>query len=352
VTHHRVVRRLVPASAVFAFAGLIASWSVAQTTGAAPSAPPAAPPPAPVATPAPAATPAAPAVSAPAPAATPAAPAAPAPAAPAAAPSPAAPAAEVVQPSSFPQKLPPKVNWTFSGFFGTFDQAQLQRGYQVYKEVCSNCHSMDLVAFRNLGDAGGPDFSQDEVKALAASYMVTDGPDDSGQPFQRPGRPSDYLQAPYANPQAAIASLGAAPPDLSVIAKARAADRGLLSSIVDFFTGYQEAGPDYIHALLTGFTDPPPGVQVPMNTYYNPYFLNAVSLKMPPPLMDGLVEYTDGSPMTTDQYAKDVSAFLMWTAEPHLVERKEIGFRVFIFLIVFAGLMYATKRKVWSKVAH
>jgi ubiquinol-cytochrome c reductase cytochrome c1 subunit len=170
--------------------------------------------------------------------------------------------------------------------------------------------------------------------------------------FQRPGRPSDYFIAPYANPQAAAKDLGAAPPDLSVIDKARAADRGLFQSIVDFFTGYQESGPDYVHALLTGFSDPPPGIQVPRGTYYNPYFLSAVSLKMPPPLMDGLVKYSDGSPMTADQYARDVAAFLMWTAEPHLVDRKEIGFRVFIFLIVFAGLMYASKRRVWSTVAH
>jgi ubiquinol-cytochrome c reductase cytochrome c1 subunit len=171
--------------------------------------------------------------------------------------------------------------------------------------------------------------------------------------FQRPGRPSDYFQAPFASPQAAAASNGGAiPPDLSVIAKARAAQRGILWAPVDFFTGYQEAGADYIHALLTGFSDPPLGVKIPPGTYYNPYFLNAVSLKMPPPLMDGLVKYSDGSPMTADQYAKDVAAFLMWTAEPSLVERKEIGFRVLIFLIVFAGLMYASKRKVWSNVAH
>ena len=212
---------------------------------------------------------------------------------------------------------------------------------------------MNLVAFRNLADVGGPHFTADEVKALAASYRVADGPNEAGDMFQRPGRPSDYFQAPFANPQAAAASNGgAAPPDLSVIAKARAAGRGLLWAPIDFFTAYQEAGPDYINALLTGFATPPPGTQVPSGTYYNPYFLNGISLKMPPPLMDGLVKYSDGTPGTIEQYARDVSAFLMWAAEPRLVERKEIGFRVFVFLIIFAALMYATKRKVWATVPH
>jgi ubiquinol-cytochrome c reductase cytochrome c1 subunit len=315
-------RRLLSAAALAAVMSLTASWSLGQTQGPAQPAQ-ATPPPAPQ------------------------------PALPPQSPSTAGPAGTVVQPSSFPQKLPPMVAWSFGGFFGTFDTAQLQRGYQVYKEVCSNCHSMNLVAFRNLGDEGGPHFNSDEVKALAAGYTVTDGPNDAGNTFQRTGRPSDYFLAPFANPQAAAASNGGGiPPDLSVVAKARAAERGLLWSLVDFFTGYQEAGTDYIHALLIGFSDPPPGVKIPPGTYYNPYFLNAISLKMPPPLMDGLVKYSDGSPATVDQYAKDVSAFLMWTAEPHLVDRKEIGFRVFIFLIVFAVLMYATKRKVWANVAH
>ncbi len=136
------------------------------------------------------------------------------------------------------------------------------------------------------------------------------------------------------------------------MAKARGAPRGVFWAILDFFTQYQEGGPDYVHALLTGFQDPPPGVTIPEGTHYNPYFLAAASLKMPPPLSDGAVTYTDGSPQTVDQYARDVSAFLMWTAEPHLGERKRIGFMVFIFLIVFAGLMYLTKKKVWEGVAH
>jgi len=256
-------------------------------------------------------------------------------------------------PAEFPLKKPPLMNWSFAGFFGTFDQAQLQRGFQVYKEVCSACHSMNLVDFRNLGDQGGPHFSDDEVKALAASYQVSDGPNDAGDMFQRPGKPYDHLPAPFPNTEAAAAANGgAAPPDLSVIAKARGVKRGLLWGLLDFFTGYQEAGPDYVHALLTGFQDPPAGVKVPAGTYYNPYFRSAISLHMPPPLSNGQVTYSDGSPPTVSQYASDVAAFLMWTAEPHLMERKRIGFMTFIFLIVFAGLMYLTKKRVWSDVAH
>ena len=244
-------------------------------------------------------------------------------------------------------------SWSFAGPFGKFDQAQLQRGYQVYKEVCANCHSMNLVAFRNLGDEGGPHFSEAEVKALAAEYQITDGPNEDGDMFERPGKPSDYFPSPFANPQAAAAANGgAAPPDLSLMAKARGAPRGLRWALIDFFTQYQEGGPDYVHALLTGYQDPPAGIEVPEGTYYNPYFLAAVSLKMPPPLSDDLVTYADGTPQTVDQYSRDVSAFLMWAAEPHLVERKRIGFEVVIFLVVFAGLMYLTKKKVWSKVAH
>ena len=256
-------------------------------------------------------------------------------------------------PSEFPLKQPPLMKWSFAGFFGKFDEAQLQRGFQVYKEVCSACHSMNLVDFRNLGDEGGPHFSDAEVKALAASYQVTDGPNDAGDMFQRAGKPYDHLPAPFENTAAAAAANGgAAPPDLSVIAKARGIKQNLLWGLLDFFTGYQEGGPDYIHALLTGFQDPPPGVTVPDGTYYNPYFGSAISLHMPPPLSDGQVTYSDGSPQTVDQYATDVAAFLMWTAEPHMMERKRVGFMTFIFLVVFAGLMYLTKKRVWSDVAH
>ena len=261
---------------------------------------------------------------------------------------------EHAQPSHFPILTPELQRWSFAGPFGRFDQAQLQRGYQVYKDVCSNCHSMNLVAFRNLGDEGGPHFSEAEVKALAAEYQVADGPDENGDMFERPGRPYDRFPSPFPNAQAAAAAnSGAAPPDLSLMAKARGAPRGLMWALLDFFTQDQEGGPDYVHALLTGYPEEEPaGIEVPEETYYNPYFLAAVSLKMAPPLSDGLVEYTDGSPETVDQYAKDVSAFLMWAAEPHLGERKRLGFMTIVFLVVFAGLMYLTKKKVWSKVAH
>jgi ubiquinol-cytochrome c reductase cytochrome c1 subunit len=257
-------------------------------------------------------------------------------------------------PTHFPIKEPEPQRWPFAGFFGRYDVAQLQRGFQVYKEVCASCHSLKLVAFRHLADEGGPGFTEEQVKALAATYKIADGPNDAGDMFERAGRPSDHFPSPFPNDQAAAAAYsGAAPPDLSLMAKARGAERGPLLTILDFFTQYQEGGPDYIHALLTGFGEtPPPGLKIPEGTHYNPYFLAAASIAMPPPLSDGLVIYGDGSPQTVDQYARDVAAFLMWAAEPHLVARKRIGFEVIIFLLVFGGLMYFTKRKVWAGVAH
>ena len=329
------------AAPVFALAALLALPALAQDAApAATAAPPATAPAAtaPVAAPSATAPATAPAATAPA-------------AAPAAAASGTGPA--VAQPTSFPLKNPELESWTFAGPFGNFDRAQLQRGYQVYKEVCSNCHSMQYMAFRNLTAEDGPGFTEAQVVALAATFQITDGPDDTGQMFQRPGKPSDHFPSPFPNTEAAAAANGgAAPPDLSVMAKARGAERGVWWAIVDFFTQYQEGGPDYIHALLTGFSNPPPGVVVPQGTYYNPYFRNAISLHMPPPLSPDQVTYTDGTPQTVDQYARDVASFLMWTAEPHLVERKRMGFEVIIFLVVFAGLMYLTKKKVWSNVAH
>jgi ubiquinol-cytochrome c reductase cytochrome c1 subunit len=253
----------------------------------------------------------------------------------------------------FPLKIPAQLDWSFAGPFGNFDQGQLQRGFQVYREVCSLCHSLSRVAFRTLADPGGPGFTEDQVKSLAAEYTISDGPNDEGKMFDRPGRPSDHFPPPFPNEQAAAAANnGAPPPDLSLMAKARGIPRGPLWTVLDFFTQYQEAGPDYIHGLLTGFQDPPPGVTIPEGTHYNPYFANAASLAMPPPLTDELVKYSDGAPQTVDQYSKDVAAFLMWTAEPHLVARKRLGFSVFLFLIVFGGLMYLTKKRVWANVPH
>jgi ubiquinol-cytochrome c reductase cytochrome c1 subunit len=253
----------------------------------------------------------------------------------------------------FPIHKPPLLDWSFAGVFGTYDPAQLQRGFQVYREICAQCHGLKYVAFRNLAEHGGPGFTAEQVTALAAEYEITDGPNEQGEMFTRPGRPSDRFPSPFPNDQAAAAVYGVAPPDLSLMAKARAASRGPVWTVLDFFTQYQEAGPNYIHALLTGYGEEPPAtVSVPSGTYYNPYFLNGAVIAMPPPLADGDIEYSDGSPRTVDQYSKDVAAFLMWTAEPHLVARKHLGFQVGIFLLVFASLMYLTKRRVWAAVAH
>ncbi|KZL03136.1 MULTISPECIES: cytochrome c1 [unclassified Pseudovibrio] len=246
-----------------------------------------------------------------------------------------------------------KQPWSFAGPFGQFDKAQLQRGFQVYQEVCSACHGLSYVAFRNLAEEGGPGFSVDEVKALAAEYSIEDGPDSEGEMFERDGKPFDKFPSPFPNEQAARASNnGAYPPDLSLMAKARAALRGFPWFVLDVATQYQENGPDYLYGLLTGYHEAPEGVEVPEGQYYNPGFISGSTLAMAPPLSDELVEYSDGSPMTVDQYARDVSAFLMWTAEPHLESRKRIGFGVMAFLILFASLLYFTKRKIWRDVDH
>jgi len=250
----------------------------------------------------------------------------------------------------------PKVemqSWSFAGPFGRFDKAQLQRGYKVYKEVCSACHSMNLVAFRNLADVGGPGFTMDQAKELAAGIQVKDGPNDTGEMFDRAGRASDRFPAPFANDEAARSAFGGAlPPDLSLIAKARAVHRGGLSFLADPFTLYAEAGPDYVANLLQGYKDAPEGVTCDGALQYNESFIGGNCIAMPPPLSDGIVTYDDGTPGTVQQYAKDVAAFLMWTAEPKLEARKSTGLKVMLFLIVFAGLLYLTKRKVWSSVAH
>jgi len=255
------------------------------------------------------------------------------------------------EPEHFPIHHPKQEKWTFSGPFGTYDKGQLQRGLKVYKEVCSACHSMNLVAFRTLEDLG---YSPEQVKAFAAEYEVQDGPNADGEMFTRKAIPTDHFPSPFANANAAAAANnGAAPPDFSLIAKARAVERGFPTFIFDIFTQYAEAGPYYIHSLLTGYDEQPPaGMHVPEGTHYNPYFIAGKSLAMAKPLSDDQVTYDDGSPQTVDQYARDVSAFLMWAAEPHLEDRKKTGFRVIIFLILFAGLVYIAKRSVWSDVKH
>jgi ubiquinol-cytochrome c reductase cytochrome b/c1 subunit len=250
------------------------------------------------------------------------------------------------------QDAPPRQSWSFSGPFGIYDQAQLQRGFKIYREVCSTCHSLKLLAFRNLADPGGPGFTDAQATAIAATFQVTDGPNDQGEMFQRPGTLADYFPPPFPNDNAARAALGGKlPPDMSVLAKARGYDWGFPWFILDAFRMYQEDGPDYIHAILNGYEKPPAGFALPPGGQYNKYFPGG-AIGMPKPLSDGQVEYTDGTPTTVDQYGKDVAAFLMWAAEPKLDERKRLGFQVMLFLIVFAGLLYFTKKKVWQDVAH
>jgi ubiquinol-cytochrome c reductase cytochrome c1 subunit len=254
------------------------------------------------------------------------------------------------------QPTPPRIDWSFAGPFGKFDKTQLQRGFKVYKEVCANCHSINLLAFRNLAEPGGPGFSQGQVKALAATFKVKDGPNDAGDMFEREGRPADRWPSPFPNKQAAAAANGGAiPPDFSVIAKARTYARGFPWFLVDMFTQYQEHGVDYITALLTGYSDDTHGMEIPAGKYYNTYFPGNV-IAMPKPLNDGQVEYVKGAdgrpqaPETVEQYSKDVSAFLMWAAEPHLEKRKETGFKAIAYLIVLAGLLYFTKKKIWARI--
>ncbi|MEX0922003.1 MAG: cytochrome c1 [Rhodovibrionaceae bacterium] len=222
---------------------------------------------------------------------------------------------------------PPELNWSFDGIFGTFDRAQLQRGFQVYKEVCAACHAMEYLAFRDLSGLG---YTEEQIDAFAADFTVTDGPDETGEMFQRPGAAADRFPAPFANEQAArYANGGAYPPNLSLMAEARA------------------GGADYIHALLIGYKDAPADVELLPGQYYNEYFPgNAIS--MAPPLIEGGVSYADGTEATVDQMATDVAAFLTWTAEPQLEERKTMGVKVILFLLVFTGLLYAVKRKVWA----
>ena len=260
-------------------------------------------------------------------------------------------AQDAAEPAAAETPLPPMESWAFSGPFGVYDTAQLQRGYQVYRQVCSNCHSAKFMSFRNLAEPGGPEFSDSQVKALAATFKVQDGPDDSGNMYDRPGRPSDPFPSPFANEQAARAANGGAlPPDMSTLAKARSYERGGLWFLLEPFSQYQNEGPDYIHALLNGYKDPPPaGVKVPDGKYYNTYFPGH-AISMPPPLSDGLVDYGDGSPKTVGQYSKDVAAYLQWMAEPKLDQRKQTGFKAVIFLAMFSALLFLIKRRIWAGV--
>lgn len=251
----------------------------------------------------------------------------------------------------YPIHHPKQQSWTFAGPFGKYDKGQLQRGLKVYTEVCSACHSMSLVSFRTLEGLG---YSEAQVKAFAANYEVQDGPNADGEMFTRKAIPSDHFPSPYANHEAAAASNnGAAPPDMSLLAKARGITRGFPQFVFDIFTQYQEGGPDYIYSLLTGYDEEKPAnIELAEGTHYNPYFAGAAALAMAKPISDDQVTYDDGSPQTVDQYAHDVAAFLMWAAEPHLEERKRTGFMVMVFLVIFTGLIYLTKKSVYANKEH
>ena len=223
-------------------------------------------------------------------------------------------------------------DWSFKGIFGTFDRASLQRGYQVYQEVCSGCHSVQHLSYRNLSEEGGPEFSVEEAKAIAAQFEVEDGPNADGEMFIRPARLSDKFVNPYPNVEASTAANGGAyPPDMSVLVKARA------------------GGADYIYSLLMGYEEPPTGIELDDGVYYNKYMAGN-KIKMPNNLMDGLVEYADGTNSTVDQMAKDVTTFLAWAAEPELEERHRTGVKVIIYLILLTTLVYLSMKKIWSRV--
>lgn len=242
------------------------------------------------------------------------------------------------------QKPAKGISFSFEGPFGTFDRQQLQRGYKVYKEVCANCHSMRLVSFRNLAEGGI--FTEEQVKALAATYTMKDGPDANGDMFERPGLPSDRFPSPFANDEAAkTANGGALPPDLSLITKSRPGWYGTFNQL---WNGI--GGPQYVYSVLTGYEDAPAelAAEAPEGKSYNPYFGSGHWIGMAAPLADGVVTFDDGAPNTLDAMAKDVAAFLAWTAEPKMEERKQTGFMVMIYLAAFSILLYLVKKKVWA----
>jgi ubiquinol-cytochrome c reductase cytochrome c1 subunit len=242
------------------------------------------------------------------------------------------------------------IPFSFEGPFGKFDKVQLQRGYKVYKEVCASCHSLDLVSFRNLSEEGGPGFNEEQVKALAAEFKIESEPDQNGEIGERDRLPSDRFPNPYPNEETARASNGGAmPPDLSLITKARPGWYGTFNQL---WNGI--GGPQYVYSVLTGYEEPSEEMakEQPEGKYYNPYFANGHWIGMPLPLADGQVTFDDGAPNTVDDMARDVSAFLAWTAEPKLEERKRLGMMTIVYLTVLAGLLYLVKQKVWRDVEH
>lgn len=225
---------------------------------------------------------------------------------------------------------PKKLKWNFDGMLGTFDRTSVQRGFQVYKEVCSACHSLNLIAFRNLKEIG---FSEEEAKEIAKGYNISDGPNDEGEMFERPGTLTDHFPAPYPNEKAArAANNGAFPPDLSLIIRAR------------------EDGANYVYSLLTGFNETAPNeIKIQDNMHYNPYF-PGMQIAMAAPLSNGMVQYTDGTKATVEQMSTDVVNFLHWTADPKMEKRKSMGIKVLFFLAIFTGLFIVAKKRVWKNV--
>ena len=219
-------------------------------------------------------------------------------------------------------------DWSFKGYFGKFDRGSLQRGYQVYTEVCASCHSMKYLSYRNLAEKGGPEFSEEQAKAIAANFEVTDGPNDDGDMFTRPAKLSDKFAQPYRNVKEAMASNGGAyPPDMSVLVKARS------------------GGADYIYSLLLGYEDPPSETTLDDGVYYNRYMYGN-NIKMPKPFMDGQVEYNDGTEATEQQMAKDVVTFLAWAADPHLEARQKLGFKAIRYLNIISILPYLSMNRI------
>jgi len=238
-------------------------------------------------------------------------------------------------------------DFSFEGPFGQFDRAQLQRGWEVFRQVCSNCHSLNYLRFRNLAEPGGPEFTEAQAKAFAAQYEITDGPNEQGEMFKRPGRLSDAFPAPFPNEEAAkAANNNALPPDLSLIVKAREGwyYPWYISPIIKLFKG--NGGAEYVRSLLMGYDGEMKGT---LN--HNPYFPGGW-IAMPPPLSDDMVEYADGTPATLEQMATDVAAFLAWVSMPKMEERKRIGLMAMLYLLVFAFLMYLVKLAIWERVKH
>ncbi|GAA4662325.1 cytochrome c1 [Bartonella pachyuromydis] len=246
---------------------------------------------------------------------------------------------------SFPLHVPKRQEWSFSGPFGVYDKAQLRRGLKVYKQVCASCHGLKYVAFRDLKALG---YDQEQIKAFARQYQIIDGPNREGKFFKRLGGATDYFPSPFAHEEEAKVILnGVYPPDLSLMARARAISLPFSALITDMLTHYNTAGSDYITALLTGYQEAPENTEIADGSWYNPYFIAGNSIAMAPPLSDGVVSYEDGTPETVEHYARDVSAFLMWAADPHMEIRKKTGFRVILFLIIFGGLVYILKTHIW-----